>query len=205
VARLQPGDQVLFLDRDSRKDLLGKVLEVAVEVPALAVAAGWVSHWRRVLQKAYERVRTYSALTAALHDQGCTVQTQTVRLWVVGATIGPDDPEDVRRVGMVTDDAVLLGQHARVCQAMRSLRGAHQSLGRRLSDLARHVGSAAAAGHLDADELVDVRSGLTAADFQESVDILTVQALEPAGDVPYLVIGRLHDFEGDIAEQEIRE
>jgi hypothetical protein len=88
---------------------------------------------------------------------------------------------------------------------MRSLRGAHQGLGRRLSELARRVGSAAAAGHLDADELVDERSGLTAADFQESVDIVTVTAIEPVGDVPYLVVGRLNDTHNDLQEEEYGE
>ena len=193
VANLKRGDQVLFLDRDSRKDLLAKVLEVAVEVPALAVAAGWVAHWRRVLGEGHRTFGSYEGFASALRRHGCTVQTQTVRLWVIGVTIGPEDEEDVRRVGLVTEDPVLLDRHAEVHRAMRSLRGAHQSLGRRLSEVARQVGSAVAAGHLAADELVDERSGLTAADFQESVDILTVNTIEPVGDVPYLVVGRLND------------
>jgi hypothetical protein len=202
VDGLKPGDQVLFLDRDSRKDLLAKVLEVAVEVPALAVAAGWVSHWRRVLLKGYRRFGSYRGLASALRRHGCTVQSQTVRLWVIGVTIGPEDEADVHRVAVVTGDEVLVGQHHEVCRAMRSLRGAHQRLGRRLSELARHVGSASAAGHLDADELVDDRSGLTAADFQESVDILTVTTIRPVGDVPYLLVGRLNEFENDMEEAE---
>ena len=205
VGKLKPGDQVLFLDRDSRKDLLAKVLEVAVEVPALAVAAAWVAHWRRVLIKGYRESGSYTAFSSALREQGCTVQDQTVRLWVIGVTIGPEDEADVHRVGVVTGDGVLLAQHHEVCRAMRSLRGAHQGLGRRLSELARRVGSAAAAGHLDADELVDERSGLTAADFQESVDIVTVTAIEPVGDVPYLVVGRLNDTHNDLQEEEYGE
>lgn len=195
VSKLKQGDQVLFFDGDSRKDLLAKVLEVAEGVPALAVAASWLSHWRRVLAGAYRRFGSYGAFASALRGRGCTVQTQTVRLWVVGVTIGPEDEEDVHRVGLVTDDAVLLGGHAEVCRAMRSLRGAHVRLGRRLSEIARQVGSAAAAGRVAADEVVDERSGLTAADFQDSMDILTVRLVEAAGDVPYMVVGRLNEAE----------
>jgi hypothetical protein len=193
VSGLKPGDQVLFFDGDSRKDLLAKVLEVAVEVPALAVAAGWVAHWRRVLVGGYRRFGSYRSFAAALREHGCAVQTQTVRLWVVGVTIGPEDEEDVHRVGLVTEDGALLGGHREVCRAMRSLRGAHSRLGKRLSEVARQVGSAAAAGRLASDEVVDERSGLTAADFQDSLDILTVRRMEPAGDVPYIVVGRLND------------
>jgi hypothetical protein len=195
VHRLAVGDRVLFFDGDSRKDLLSKVLEVAEEVPALALAAGWVGHWRRVLSEAYRHFGTYEALTEALHRRGCTVQTQTVRLWVIGVTIGPDDEEDVHRVGIVTGDAALFDRHLEVCRAMRSLRGAHVRLGHRLSELARQVGSAVVQGRIDSDEVMDERSGLTAADFQDSVDILTVTAVEPVGEVPYLLLGRLTDAE----------
>ena len=192
VKDLKQGDQVLFFDGDSRKDLLGKVLEVAVEVPALAVAAGWVGHWRRVLASAYRRFGSYEAFAAPLREQGCTVQTQTVRLWVIGVTIGPEDAEDVRRVGSVMGDAALLSAHQEICRGMRSLRGAHVQLGKRLSELARQVAPAAAAGRLASDEVIDERSGLTAADFRDSMEILTVSAIEPVGEVPYMVVGRLN-------------
>ena len=193
VSSLKSGDHVLFLDGDGRKDLLAKVIEVAEEVPALAVAAAWTAHWRRVLITAYGRFGSYHALTVALAEQGCTVQTQTVRLWVIGVTIGPENDDDVRRVGVVMDDPTLRDGYAEVCRAFRSLRGAHVRLGKRLAEMAVRVGSAAAVGRLDGDEVVDERSGLTVADFRESVEVLTVRATEPVGDVPYVLVGRLNE------------
>lgn len=193
VSSLKPGDHVLFLDGDGRKDLLAKVIEVAEEVPALAVAAAWTAYWRRVLITAYGRFGSYHALTAALAEQGCTVQTQTVRLWVIGITIGPENDDDVRRVGLVMDDATLRDGYAEVCRAFRSLRGAHVRLGKRLAEMAVRVGSAAATGRLDGDEVIDERSGLTVADFRESVEVLTVSEIEPVGDVPYVLVGRVND------------
>ena len=193
VRQIRPGDQILFLDGDSQKDLLAKVLEVAGEIPALAVAAGWVGHWRRVLAASYGRFGSYERFATSLRDQGCSVQTQTVRLWVIGTTIGPEDADDVRRVGLVADDEALLSHHGEVVRAMRSLRGAHTKLGRRLSDLALQVGAAAAAGHLARDEVIDERSGLTVADFQDSLDLVTVRAREDLGDVPFAITGRLHE------------
>jgi hypothetical protein len=189
---------VLFLDGDGHKDLLAKVLEVASGVPELEVAAVWLGQWRRVLAAGYRRFGTYESFAAALHAEGCAVQAQTVRLWVVGDIIGPSDEADVRRLAVVMNDEVLLRGHAEVCRAIRSLRGAHVKLGRRLADLARHVGSAAVAGRLAADEVVDEASGLTAADFQQSVEILTVATVEDAGDVPSLLAGRLGDAEEDL-------
>jgi hypothetical protein len=200
VRRLQPDDKVLFLDKDSQKDLLDKILEVAGEVPALAVAATWVGHWRKVLAAGYQRFGTYDRFATALRSEGCTRQTQTIRLWVIGDTLRPDDREDVRRVGVVMQDDVLLHHHRDIDHSMGDLNGAHIKLRRRLSDMSMQVGSATAAGRIAEDEVVDERSGLTAADFRDSVDILTVQSIEPAGDVPYLVVGRLNDSnegEGD--------
>jgi hypothetical protein len=200
VAQLKRGDQIVFVDGDSRKDLLSKVLEVAETVPALAVAAGWVTHWRRILASAYERFGTYESFATSLRRLGCSVQTQTIRLWVIGVTIGPDDDEDVRRVGAVAQDAALTTHFAEVCRAMRSLRGAHVRLGKRVSELALTVGSAAAAGRVASDEVIDERSGLTAADFVDSVCILTVESVQHVGDVPAGLLGRLLDnsLEGEL-------
>ncbi len=197
VSSVVGGDRLLFFDGDSRKDLLAKVIEVAVEVPGLAVAAAWVAHWRRVLAAAYAYFGTYSGFAEALWAEGCMVQDQTIRLWVIGVTIGPDDDEDVRRVGIVMDDPVLRDRYAEVCRGIRSLRGAHVRLGQRLSELAMRVGSSAEAGLMESDEVVDERSGLTVADFRESVDILTVGAVESAGEVPYVLIGSVNAPESE--------
>jgi hypothetical protein len=189
------GDRLLFFDRDVRKDLLAKVIEVAVEVPELAIAAAWVAHWRRVLGAAYRRFGTYHAFAEAMWAQGCGVEVQTIRLWVIGVTIGPVDTDDVRRVGVVMNDAVLKDKDDEVCKAIRSLRGAHIALSNRLTDLAMSVGPAAEAGLMQGDEVVDERTGLTVADFRESIDILTVASIEEAGDVPYIVIGNVNEVE----------
>jgi hypothetical protein len=192
----------LFLDGDSRKDLLAKVLEVAVEVPALAVAAGWVSHWRRVLAASYRSFGTYEKFAARLRELGCSVQTQTIRLWVIGVTIGPEDPQDVSRVGHAAGDQALLSQHSEVVRAMRSLRGAHVKLGRRLAELAVNIGAAASAGHVGRDEVIDERSGLTVADFQDSLDLVVVRSIDPVGEVPLVVTGRLQGATEDSSDEQ---
>ena len=187
---LTVGDELVFLDEDAHKTLLGKVLEVAESVPALALAGGWLAHWRSVLGAAYRDSGSYPALTARLAQEGCRVQAQTVRLWVIGVTLGPDDPEDVRRLGTVTGDPALLSAHQEVHRAMRTLRGAHVQLGRRLAELTRSLGPAATAGRLAPDEVVDDTSGLTAADIEAAVTVLTVTAVTPVGDVPAVLTGR---------------
>ncbi len=193
VARLSIKDQVVFLDGDARKDVLGKVLDVAKEIPHLATAATWVEYWRDALRRGRRRFGTYSAFADALHAVGTGVQTQTVRLWVVGEIIGPSDRLDVRRVGEVLDDAPLRDHHATVYQGIDAFRGAHAQLMHRVGTLALQVGPAASAGAISADEVIDERSGLTAADFQGCVEILRVRSMEPVGLVPLAAVGRLHE------------
>lgn len=188
---LRPGDRVVFIDGDARKDLLGKVIEVASAVPALAVASAWLGHWRRVLADLYARLGAYERLRSALARHGCLLQAQTIRLWVVGTTIGPDDSQDVRRVGLVAGDAALTDGYKQVDQAMRSLRGAHSRLGRRLAELTRRVGTAVAVGLADADEIVDETSGLSGADFQDALDIVTVRNIETGVSTRFVVTGVL--------------
>jgi hypothetical protein len=152
--------------------------------------AAKVARWRTALLRARTRFGTYEALAAALRRRGCWLQTQTIRLWVVGVTIGPDDREDVRRLGEVLGDDYLADQYIDVHNAIRALRGAHVRLGRRLARMARQVGPAARAGRVADDELIDERSGLTAADFEDAVEVVTVVRLEPAGTVPRIITGR---------------
>jgi hypothetical protein len=193
VVRLSVGDSVVFLDGDSRKDVLAKVLEVAKEIPHLATAATWVEYWRDALRRAKQRFRTYGAFTDQLRARGCQREAQTVRLWVVGVTIGPLDPLDVQRVGDALGDAPLRDHHDTVYRGIDAFRGAHAQLMERVGALALQVGPAASAGVIDADEMIDERSGLTASDFQGCVEILQVASLSAVGPVPSLVIGRLRE------------
>jgi hypothetical protein len=193
VARLSTKDEVVFLDGDARKDVLGKVLDVAKEIPHLATAGAWVEYWRDTLRRGTRRFGTYSAFADALHAVGTRVQTQTVRLWVIGEIIGPSDPSDVRRVGEVLDDAPLRDHHTTVYRGIDSFRGAHAQLMHRVGALALQVGPAASTGAIRADEVIDERSGLTAADFQGCVEILRVRSMEPIGLVPLAAVGRLRE------------
>jgi hypothetical protein len=190
--RIAPGDELLLLDGEVRKDLLGKVLEVAEDVPELAAPAAWVDYWRDALRRAHHTFESYEALHEELERHGCSKQTQTVRLWVVGQTIGPEDPEDVRRLGECLGDRSLTENYQRVAEAMRSLRTAHQRLGRRLGELMRDVGGATAVGTIKEDEIIDERTGLAASDFRDSIEILAVASVRPAGaPVPYVLTGSL--------------
>lgn len=193
VARLAVGDELVFLDGDARKDVLDKVLEVSKDIPHLATSATWVEYWRGALQRGKQKFGTYTALTDALYQRGCLRESQTVRLWVVGKTIGPSDPLDVKRLGEAIDDVPLRDHHATVYQGIDAFREAHAQLMQRVGALALHVGSAASAGAINADQIIDERSGLTAADFQGCVEILRIASISPAGNVPLAAVGRLHE------------
>jgi hypothetical protein len=188
VADLKLGDQIVLLDGDARKDVLGKVLEVAKDIPQLAAAATWVEYWRDALRRAKQQFKTYEFMADRLWALGCRRESQTVRLWVIGATIGPIDPADVKRVGQALRDAALKDHHETVYAGIEAFRKAHAELMRRVGALAVHVGPTA---HIRPDQVIDERSGLTAADFQGCVEILRIRAIEPAGVVPQAAVGRL--------------
>jgi hypothetical protein len=190
---LAVGHELVFIDDDAGKSLLGKVIEVFSAVPELAVASAWVGHWRECLARAYSRCGSYAGLRRALAELGCAVQDQTVRLWCLGETIGPDDRDDVRRVGELLDDRVLLTKLPDVWRAIRTLRGAHGRLKTRFASLARVSGPAAAQGRLRADEILDEASGLTAADIESAIVMVTVNRVERADAVPRLLVGRRRD------------
>lgn len=77
-----------------------------------------------------------------------------MRLWVIGDTIEPSDPLDVRRVGEALDDAPLRDRHTTVYHGIDAFRGAHAQLMQRVGALALRVGTAASAGAMRADEII---------------------------------------------------
>ena len=190
VSELRVGDELVFLDGDAHKDLVAKVLEVVGDVPRLMRPAELVSRWRIALLRARGRFGTYEELADAMRRHGFQLGSDAIRMWVVGVAIGPRDPEDVRRLGAVLGDDYLVECYGDVHDAIRELRGAHVRLGRRLAHTARHVGPAVRAGRIADDELIDERSGLTAADFEHAVEVVTVVRLEQAGTVPRIITGR---------------
>lgn len=149
-----------------------------------------MAHWRTALARAHARCGSYATLARRLAGHGCTVQAQTVRLWCIGVTLGPDDPADLHRLGLLLDDDPLTTRHEEVWRAMQTLRHAHMRLGRRLTALTRSLGPAGSRGALPADEILDAASGLTAADVETAVVVLTVARIEPAPAVPALMTGR---------------
>ncbi|MFG1947743.1 DrmE family protein [Nonomuraea sp. NPDC048826] len=191
--RLDAGDQLVFIDGDAHKTLLAKVLEVAGEVPELAVATVWVEQWRAAVRRAHTVHRTYHGLHRALVKFGCRVQAQTVRLWCTGTTIGPDDPADVRRLGDLLEDRVLTTNHWEIWRAMRTLRHSHVRLGRRLTMLTRLLGPATQKGRLPSDEILDQASGLTAGDVETAVVVVRVAQIERYAAVPLIVTGQRRD------------
>lgn len=193
VSSVKVGSVLVSIDRQTRKDVLAKVLEVSSSVPELAVAAAWMHPWRVAVSTARRRFATYRALHEALGEHGCAVQAQTVRLWIVGVTIGPDDPENVRRLGIVIGESRLEQNYMRVWNAMNTFRSAHGVMARRLDDMARHYGTAAVVGRIDSDEVLDPRSGLTVADLRDCIDLLKIVAIQAEGPVPAVLLDRIHE------------
>lgn len=191
VMKIAPGEEIVFLDDDARKDVLTKVIEVAGQVPHLAVAATWANYWRKALLRGKQLFGTYTAFAEELWRAGCERQVQSVRFWVVGDVIGPRDEEDIRRVGEVIKDVVLRDHWQDVAKGVAAFRKAHTELTKRVGTLAIRYGAGAATGGLRRDELIDERTGFTAGDFSDCVEIRRVRSVTPQGVVPVSMLGRL--------------
>ena len=189
--RLRVGDTLVIIDEDPRKALLDKVIEVGASVPEYEVVADFVQAWRNALRSGYQQFGTYVQFRDELERRGTTVTRQAIRNWVTGKSIGPQDRADVRRVGEVVGDGILVRKHTLICNAITKLRGIHVKLGVRLAAFARQDGVAGALGVRESDELVDELSGLTVGDFRSCVEFVKISRIEPFGEVPIEMIGRL--------------
>jgi len=191
VPKLIVGDTLVVVDEDPRKDLLDKVIEQAGSVPEYAALGEFVRVWRNAMRRGYLEHGTYGELHRVLAEHGVDVGEAAVGTWVRGSVIGPNDRENVRRVGEALGNENLLRNHGLVCNAITTLRGVHVKLGRRVGDLATREGVAGAVGIRGVDEIVDDVSGLTVGDLRSCVQFLKIAEISHFGTVPAQMLGML--------------
>jgi dihydropteroate synthase len=101
----------------------------------------------------------------------------TLRGWLSGNILCPEDPEDLRRLAEVLEMSFVVSHHQRIYQAAKRLRGLHRVLARRLNSWLEEQAS----GSVKAkdDDVLDAELGITFGDFHNSLLILRVQEVQP--------------------------
>jgi hypothetical protein len=122
-------DDVLVFREGGRRDVIHALADSALGVKATQIRF-LAAHWQRALR---ESGLSDTELLDALQRVGCNRSLGVVRYWLADESmIGPQNETDVTAIAQATSNDELMRDAARTWQAIRVLRGEHQSAGMRL-------------------------------------------------------------------------
>jgi hypothetical protein len=178
---LEIDDILILVEEDARYSLFDRVVELAQDQPDFRYLAAYRKSWQdamRMLSAKYECAQHgYGKALEDLRSAGSSISTElSVRNWVMGHVIGPDDLSSIKAVGDVVNFEPLVRNAREFDKAFRTIRGVHQGLGRRLTRAIREssrnlVGSDE---RQEADPLTDY-IWLPMTELLETVDLVEIR------------------------------
>src|SRR5258705_6285717 len=144
----------------------------------LALIERWRTDFFSAYQKWHERgTRNLDELLRCLNDKGSSLRSSgSLRRWLQGRTLCPDEAEDLRRLADVLGMDYVRQHYKRIEHAARRLRGLHISLSTKLNRWLEQQAAGIDAGN--DDDIIDEALGLTFGDLRSSLMLLRVKGVE---------------------------
>ena len=176
VAALRPDDRIVYIQGQRRQNLYDLIVSRVHRHPAFEVHLSFIRRWQDDLRLAcLARVPrlTPEEILARIKDLGSAIKLPlTIRSWIHGDRLCPDDPEDLNRIAQVMDLGFVATQYRRIHKAALRIRGIHIGLALRLNNWLERAGVEAQSD----TEIFDQELGLTFGDFRHSLVMLTVDS-----------------------------
>jgi hypothetical protein len=197
IRSLRPGDELLFIQGQNRQSLYELLVSRVHQNSVIAQYLQLVRRWQEELLKAYTiacRAGDVSPerLLSEIQARGSSlISHQTIRAWLKGRVLAPDDVNDLRRIAEVLSMSFVQSYADQIHRAARRLKGLHIDLSKRLNRwLTSTEAGLATAGA--GDETIDAELGLTMGDFRHSLLRLRVASIrQVAGPFYRSQLGRL--------------
>jgi hypothetical protein len=182
VRSLKPGDRVVAIPGQRRQSLYDLIISRVHGHPSIELHLALIRRWQEDFMAAYKRwqqygVRNLEELLSQMQERGSSLTSSfTLRQWLWGNTLCPDDPDDLYRLAELLDMDFVRSYYRRIFQAAKRLRGLHRALSRRLNSWLEQEATGWV-GKNDRD-LIDAELGLTFSDFRNSLLILRVEEVQ---------------------------
>lgn len=183
VRSLRAHDRILFIVGQRRQNLYDLIITRVHAHPAIELHLAMIRRWHEELSAAFgawkkEHNASLDDLLAALRKKGSHLtSTQTLRLWLMGEVLCPEDTGDLLRVAEILHMPFVKDNHRHIDKAAQRLRNIHRALARRLNRwLQQEAAGALREGKPDTS-ILDKELGLTFSDFRDSLLILRVESI----------------------------
>ena len=180
VRSLRAGDRILIIHGQKRQSLYELVISRVHNHPAMELHLALIGKWQEELAESFRARRrigwTYQDVLSEIQMRGSRISsTQTIRLWVLGQVLAPDDPKDLFRLAKTMGMRFAERHHSRINIAARRIRGLHIGLSIRLNRwLKDQVANVAEQDF----EVFDEELGLSFQDFRDSLGVYTVESVQ---------------------------
>jgi hypothetical protein len=177
ISSLRVHDRVLLIYGERRQSFYDLLISRVHRHPTFALHVALVKRWQEEITDAFYEYRrrlggSLTSLHRALLEEGSTISYPAVRLWLVGETLCPDDPDDVRRMGTVLHLPFVVSNYRRIHAAARRLGDCHRALSRRLNSWLR--AQAVNSETSSEQDIIDAELGITFDDFKSSLMLLRI-------------------------------
>lgn len=189
---LRPEDTAIFVDGDQKRQLYDSILERIRLHPAMGATYILASYWQQAIREGFFRSGlSYDEFHRRMQKLDSTIEThQAVYFWVQGWVLGPRDGEDIRRIGEVLADQVLIKEWKEINRAVKRVRGLHLTLARKLNRVIVQAGMMSKEPDAT-DECIDRDLNLYLDDFRDSISVHRIVNVSQQTElVPYVLTGR---------------
>ena len=179
IRALRVGDRLLFIHGQRRQSLYDLIVSRIHKNPAMELHLALIQRWQEDFRQAYNRKgqkynQGVEGLLRALQSRGSKlISSQTLRLWLRGQTLCPDDIQDLQRLAEELELTFVRQYYRRIHGAAQRLAGVHRSLAIKLNSWLRR-GAPSDSG----EDVLDSDLSLSFQDFRDSLIILQVESVE---------------------------
>lgn len=169
---LTPGETILLLD-SATEDIYDLFVESAHQKDQLRKAESVIERWRTILDDGISEEMTEQEFLYELQERGSDITDQsTISTWRTGQAIGPQDPEDVRRVFEIFEPD-MEPTYMMTAEAMKKIRTEHRNIGRKARKAIEAQMGGSIAGDLSTDLPADIDKS------SQNVRKATIEAVTP--------------------------
>ncbi len=181
VDSVKPGMTVIVPQGDGREELFARLVTATHESQELQAFDVLFTRWRQACWTAYRDAGSWEALGRRMKAEGCQVTSQSPRTWATGAVIGPEDPEDIRRMGKLAGDPLVERQYRRINATVRQVRSLHMRLG---SLLSLAMSDAISGGGANLEKLQQLLGGIDPSELLDEFELRVVRTVGEPAEVP---------------------
>lgn len=177
---LKRNDLLILIENSTRKSLAESIINKVESHPSMIQVVVYQKAWSYYLKQALEESGDhFNEVIEKLTARGAKEPKTpaAVYQWINGAIIGPNDLENIRRIGEIYDKPFLVDHYKEIASAVRRLRSIHRSLAKRLNRMIPRAGIQADQGQTE-NTVIDEELDLYLEDFANVVSMERIESME---------------------------